>query len=227
MIIYIKELDKNDKLGKIDKFPKFIQKVIIKIVDLSNNFFSIDIDEERKKYILPNINNKRVYFKILRKIQNIQMHSKKKIQIVLDKNLKQYKQIFKGYSIIDGKRTIDDNIDKVIEKIIGNLPIETQKVYILTNNYSQLNVRFVQKLSTKVREINIITKQIDKYNTLGEIMLEEGNCITVSNNKRKSLKNAKIIINLDFDIEILKKYNIYRNACIINLCYGTIIEKGI
>ena len=50
-----------------------------------------------------------------------------------------------------------------------------------------------------------------------EIMQEKGIAICIANNKRKSLKNAKIIINLDFSKEELNKYTIFRSATIINL----------
>ena len=50
--------------------------------------------------------------------------------------------------------------------------------------------------------------------------------ITVTNNKKKSLKRAKIIVNIDFENETLKKYNINRKAIIINVEKDIIIESN-
>jgi len=69
----------------------------------------------------------------------------------------------------------------------------------------------------KVKSVNIITKEINKYNMLEEKYEKEGLLITVSNNKKKSLKKAKIIINIDFTKEELKSYSIFRNSFLINL----------
>ena len=41
--------------------------------------------------------------------------------------------------------------------------------------------------------------------------------ITVSNNKKKSLRKSEIIVNFDFPKELLNKYNIYEEAIIINV----------
>ena len=39
----------------------------------------------------------------------------------------------------------------------------------------------------------------------------------MSNNKRKSLKKARWVINLDFEMNELKNYALYRNAFILNM----------
>ena len=59
MVIYIKELDKNDKLGKLDKFSNWIKKTVIKIIEITNNFIEIELENKNRKYILPNVNNKK------------------------------------------------------------------------------------------------------------------------------------------------------------------------
>lgn len=49
--------------------------------------------------------------------------------------------------------------------------------------------------------------------------------ITVTNNKKKSLKNAKIILNIDFPKETINKYNIFDEAIIVNLDGDVKIDK--
>jgi len=41
--------------------------------------------------------------------------------------------------------------------------------------------------------------------------------LSISNNKRKSLFESKIVINIDFPEETINKYKIYDNAIIINI----------
>ena len=119
------------------------------------------------------------------------------------------------------------NVDKVVKRIIGNLNIEEQQVYILANGYTQTNVNFIKDMSLKVKNVNVITNQIQKYSMLEEMMMKnKGIAITCANNKKKSLKKAKIIINLNFIIDNIKKYNIFRNACIINVL-NEITLKGL
>ena len=50
-----------------------------------------------------------------------------------------------------------------------------------------------------------------------EIYEKNGILIVVSNNQKKSLLKPQIILNLDFNKEVLNKYKINENAIIINL----------
>ena len=72
--------------------------------------------------------------------------------------------------------------------------------------------------SKNFKMVNVVTSNINKYKKLEEkIFNEDETVITVTNNRKKSLKRAKIIINIDFEAEKLKKYNINRKAIIINV----------
>ena len=137
--------------------------------------------------------------------------------MVLSNKIKKYNEFFKKYTVIDGKNIFLNSIESILEKILGENKLALQDIYILTNYYQKNNINLIRNLSTKVKTVNVITSEIQKYKNLEEIMQENGIAICVANNKRKSLKNAKIIINLDFSEEELKEYIINRNACIINL----------
>ena len=106
-------------------------------------------------------------------------------------------------------------LEKILKKILKDNLLELQDIYILTNSYNAENINTIRNIASKVKTINIITNKIDKFRIL-ERMLESQE-ITISNNKRKSLKKAKIIINLDFKKEEIKQYIINRNAIIISL----------
>lgn len=92
-----------------------------------------------------------------------------------------------------------------------------QEVYILVNNPSTLDEKNIIYFAKNFKRINIVTNHIKHFRKL-ETYLEEkfGIAITITNNKKKSLAKAKIIINLDFDEEIINSYNINTNAIIIN-----------
>ena len=217
MVIYIKELDKNDKIYMLDKIPKIIYKLVLKFIEISGYFFIHNLDEEKQVFIIPDINNMKVYKKIKKVINKKVKKTKRKIEVVLSEKLHELIYMFDGIKILDGRKIYIDNIEFVIKKIIGESPMEIQDIYILSNSYNSSNVNIINKLATDVKSINIITKDITKYSIIEDILIEKGIVITVSNNKKKSLKKAKLIVNLDFTDEEIRKYSIYRNACIINL----------
>lgn len=213
--IYIKELDKEEFL-KFYKFPKWTRGIVWRVIKNLNLILKKEIEENRKIYYIPNINRKKVYIKVNRKIEKEKTQTQK-VQIVLSNKMKKYKEYFKQYKIVDGKKTLIKGIDEILEKVLEENVIEMQDVYFLTNTYSKQSIDLINNLIHRVKTMNIITKEIQKYKTLEEIMQEKGIAICVANNKKKSLKKAKIIINQDFSKEEMMQYTIFRNALIINL----------
>ena len=214
--IYIKEIDEFDKIEILNKVPKFLQKLLINITKRTNNFFINKINSNKKIYIIPDIKRKKVYKNIIKKIKKEET-STQKVQVVLSKSIKEYETYFENIKILDGKLVMKETICQIINKILGSNKIEMQDIYILVNKYNEFGNKIVKILKEKVKSINIITKEISKYNNLEDMLSKEGILISVTNNKRKSLKKAKIIINVDFTKEELKEYAIYRNSVIINL----------
>lgn len=209
--IYIKELGKEE----ICKY-KFLEKVIRPIIIKINIPILRKIEKNKMIIFVPNGQDNRIYKKINKKISK-QKTKTQKIQIVLEKKLYKYKEEFKNYKIIEGKNIFYEKIEDIIKFIIKEQKLELQKIYFVTNRYINQNVNIISKIAPKVQNVNIITKEVTNYNKLEEILLEKGIPISVSNNMKKSLKKAKIIINLDLQEEDLKKYVINRNAVIINM----------
>nr|MCR5146374.1 hypothetical protein [Clostridia bacterium] len=89
--------------------------------------------------------------------------------------------------------------------------------YLFVNGYNKNIVNMIDRLVNKFKTVNIITKNLRIYKRIEDKMFEKGYLITVSNNKRKSAKSAKYIINYDFSKENFERYNINREAVIINL----------
>lgn len=212
--VYIKELEKQEFL-KFYKFPKWTRKVIWRVIKKLNIILIKQIDENKKIYFITNV-KKEIYKKINKKLEKEKTQTQK-VQLILSKQLKSYKEQLKQYKIVDGKQIFIKSIEEILEKVLGENIIQMQDIYILTNRYSEQSISLINKLMDKVKSINIITKEIEKYKTFEEIMQEKGIAISVANNKKKSLKKAKIIINIDLSQEELLTYTIFRNAIIINI----------
>lgn len=213
--IYIKELEKQEFL-EFYKLPKWTRKFAWKIVKILNLILRKEIDENKKIYFIPNIEKESVYKKVCQKLEKEKTQTQK-IQIILSKKLKQYKEYLKQYKIVDGKQSFIKAVEEILLKVLEENPLQMQDIYILTNRYCEQSIFIIKKLSQKVKTMNIITKEIEKYKTLEEMLGEKGIAICIANNKKKSLKRAKIIINIDFSKEELSKYAIFRNALIINI----------
>jgi hypothetical protein len=77
------------------------------------------------------------------------------------------------------------------------------------------------------KTVNIITENVKRFKRLEDKYYEQGILITVSNNRRKSLRNAKYILNIDFDKNDFLLYNINSCSIIINISNENIdIRKG-
>lgn len=223
--IYIKELEKEEFL-KFYKNPKWIKNIVWKFIKSLNIILKRKIEDNKKIYFVPNIHKENIYIKLNKKLKNEKTQTQK-IQIILSKSMKKYKEKLKEYKIIDGKKTFIKKVESILEKILQENTIHMQDIYILTNKYSEESVSLIRDLAQKVKTMNVVTKEIEKYRVIEEIMKEKGIAISVSDNKRKSLKKAKIIINLDFEKEEIIKYTIFRNAILINLTQEKIINlKG-
>ncbi len=209
--IYIKELDKIDyeKEGK-----SLIRKVKWKLINDFNIIQTKEIESGKKIYLIPNIYKKKIYRKLIKKLENEKTKTEK-LQLILSNKIKEFEDYFSNYKIVNGRRTFVNLLEKILKKILKDNLLELQDIYILTNSYNAENINTIRNIASKVKTINIITNKIDKFRIL-ERMLESQE-ITISNNKRKSLKKAKIIINLDFKKEEIKQYIINRNAIIISL----------
>lgn len=224
--IYIKELEEKDTIEMYTKFPKFIKKAIISFHAKLNKIIVKEIDENNKIYLIPNINKKMVYKKIRNKVEKEKTKTQK-VQAILQEKLRKHKSDLYNIKIVDGKDAMSEQIENILNYILGNNPIELQDIYILTNNYDESSVSIIKKLAVKAKTMNIITKNIEKYRTLEKILEEKGIVLNIANNKKKSLKKAKIIINLNLSKDEVNIYQLFRNSIIINLSKEKLINlKG-
>lgn len=113
------------------------------------------------------------------------------------------------------KYIIPEIIDYICKKSKFDNDIE---IALLTNDLTDEFIGNMEELSKKFKKIKIITEHPEKFRKADSRILEDsGYSMIISQNKKKALTKAQIIINFDFSSEIINQYNINENAVIINL----------
>ncbi len=93
-----------------------------------------------------------------------------------------------------------------------------QEIFVLTNHPTKTDENNIIYLAKQLKRVNIVTSNIQYFKKLEEDLEERlGIAITISNNKRKSLSKAKIIVNFDFNEEEINQFNICPEAIILSL----------
>ena len=136
------------------------------------------------------------------KLEICNMLSKTNVQILIGKKLMEFME----YEIV--KYVLDKQ----------NTNSKQEDVYIIFKKTDKLNLDFLKKFIENFRMVNIVTNDIEKLKRIQDNLLDnEGTLISVSNNKKKALKRAKYIVNINLNKEELNKYTINRDAIIINI----------
>ncbi len=215
MYIYLKELNNDNELQFQKNIPIFLKKIIIKIIKVFNITVIQNIENNNYLYIIPRISNVGNIKKIIKK-------SKAK-KVILSKKLKKYS---KELEIEEDNKIPQYFIYKILKYIqkITQVEIETQSIYFLTNVYNTQNIETITYLVENLKTVNIVTNKIKEYSKLEEKLYNNGNLIAVTNNKKKALRKANFIVNLDLNEEEISKYNINRKSIIIN-CTNKKISK--
>lgn len=187
---------------------------ILKIVTQRGNKIIINAKMDKIKF--------KTKIKISKKI--IQILSKEKSrQIVLERGLKQDKELVNllysyNINICDSKWLFRQLTNEVIEIILKDKSKQESEIWICVNEIDSLIEEYIYKFAKEFKRITIVTNHIEKFKKIENKLYEEdGILINVTNNRRKSLIKANLILNVDFPKEILNQFAIYDNAVIINL----------
>ena len=212
---YIQESDKPVLIAKIFNLIELVEdKIILPVCDKEK------IDD--KKVII-----------LVKKVKKI-LEKTNCRTIILSKYLKKqenFVDLINMYKInvIDGRWLFLVLLDKILDYIIAKRKLEKKQINVsimVKQNTCDYVIENIKKISKIYKSINIVTPNIEKFKKLEEEIFEEnGVIITISNNKRKSLKRADIIINIDFSEEELNKYNIPDEAIIVNIDGNIEINK--
>jgi hypothetical protein len=153
-------------------------------------------------------------------------------EFVMEENLKLSKLDINKKQLLDGKCFMKYSILKIFEYIFDyNISMSLEDIYVFVNSCNEENLYLLNKMISKFKTVNIITKNLKAYRKLEEKLYKQGILITVSNNKKKSSKMAKYVVNIDFSKSEFEKYNIRMDAIIINLtnecCFFTNRFNGV
>ena len=213
-------IEKNEKISWLDKIFKIIKiqenRIVLPIIDFE------DKEKIDKKQGIKLANKTH---KLLEKLRNNKLIISKEIRKDSDYINALYSY---GYDIVDGKWLFEAMIVDVLDYIIKNKSIKTgeTQIAIMVNNLTDYTLKNILKIANEYKSLTIVTNHINKLQKVEEKIYEElGLRIIVSNNKKKSLSKANIIINIDFPEELINKYNIFDEAIIINICGNIKINK--
>ena len=180
---------KLDKLAGIEKF----YKKLFKIIRIQNN-----------TYYIPDINEK-IISKLIQKLKQ------DNIEYIISE-----KGVDIEYNRLDGKYLLKCAIPEVVKYCYNALDKneELEEIYILAENYTKENIRIIESLLDKVKVVNIVTNHLRQFQELEKRLERKEIYITVSSNKRKALKRAELIINLDCNN--FSGFNVNKNSIIVN-----------
>ena len=198
-------LNYNSTINK-NNFPKIFNKI----------FFKVSINNFEKNKIELLVNKNKINFKRLNKIKNI-AKEKQINKIVVSKKIK-FENEYPEIDTFTGKFLMKNIIIYILKYIYETQKkdIRCENLHILIDNDKQNEIIF--DLAKEFKCISIVTDNIKKLKRLSKKLDDYNDIIySISNNYKKSLKTADVIVNFDYDSKFFSKFNINRNSIIINL----------
>lgn len=180
---------KIDKLGKLERFYKKLFG-IIRVIN--------------RTYYIPDTNEK-ILNKLLSKLKG------NEVDYAITEN-----SIKLDYPKLNGKYLLKCATPEVIDYCFKTLDknTELEEIYIMVENYTKENIRIIETLTEKVKVVNVVTTHLRQFQELEKKLERRDIYITVSSNKRKALKNAELIINLDS--KNFNGFNVNKSSIIVN-----------
>lgn len=194
-------------IQEVDKHKMYYQ--ILKIITIQDD-----------KIIIPRINEKNIE-KIAQKLKK-KINKTNSNKVIISKELWKNKKFVNYLNTYELKIAYGDFLflllaKNILEYILESRKEEILKIAILVNDTTEIAIGSIKEIIEKNKNVTIVTKHREKFKKMEKDYLEkEGIIIAISNNKRKSLAKADIILNFDFPKEILETYSIKDDATIIN-----------
>lgn len=221
--------NKNTKFSKIQYWICYLFFELIVWIKYFANMITIKEIYDSYLFILPfsltdrkenTIKMKKCIKKIRKLMKKYQIHS-----LVLSEELKTNSEFQEGNNSVSRKIYLVDGIGlmpyllkEILEYIVkrqeGEIALED--LYLCVKEVQSFWLENIFYLSGYFRTVNIITPKVSYFQNQVD-KIEENVIITVTNNKKKSLKRAKFIVNFDFNEEELKSYTINTKAVLISL----------
>ena len=187
------------------------------------NFFQwIGIENFENNYVITiyDKESKRAKNKLLKYIRKLKIDT-----LVFSEDLKGFKNeicamLQDGIAVINGRKVMEflqyDIMKYILEK--QNKDIRQEEIYIVFKKDDALDLNFLKIFIENFRMTNVVTNDLSRLKNVQDNLLYNDNIlIAVSNNKKKALKRAKYILNVNLTNEELKKYRINREAVIVNI----------
>ena len=166
-------------------------------------------------------NKNRIKKRLIKYIQKLKIDA-----LVFSKELENFKtsicEMLGSYNVqvLNGKKLMEFMEFQVVKYVLNKQKanMKEEEIYIVFKKSGDIDLNFLKKFIEGFRIVNIVTNDVERLKNVQDNLLEnDGILISVSNNKRKALKRAKYILNINLNKEELSKYKINRNAIIINI----------
>ena len=199
----------------------------IKEENLKNSIFSgIEIRRFDNNYVIAvsikKKDNDRIKRRLIKNIKKLEIDA-----LVFSKELeKRFKPEIcemlqlEMVQILNGKKLMEFMEFEIVKYVLNKQKkhMKQEEIYIIFKKSSNLDLNFLKRFIEGFRIVNIVTNDLERLKNVQDNLLEnDGILISVSNNKRKALKRAKYILNINLNKEELEKYRINRDAIIINI----------
>ena len=183
------------------------------------NLYKMKIEKDNFK-IYANLEKERNIIKVIKKlIKNGTTN------VVLSKELCENRDLINainssGIDIFDGRWLEKYLVFEILDYVIKQIGLKKEEIEfaITTNEITDISIEIIRTLATQYRRLTVVTNHIEKLKKIEkEIYEKHGVLIVISNNQKKSLLRPRIILDLDFNKEVLNRYKINEKAIIVNL----------
>lgn len=179
----------------------------------------IKIEQDNCKICL-NLEKEKNVKKLIKKLEKNEA-----VNVVLSKEFYESKNLINalkanGINIFNGRWLEKYLAIQILDYIVmqKNIKKEETEIAITVNQITDLSIELIRKIARQYKRITVVTNHIEKLRKIEkDIYDKDGILIVVSNNQKKSLAKSQIILNIDFNKEVLNRYRINENAIIVNL----------
>lgn len=122
-------------------------------------------------------------------------------------------------NILDGRWLFNYLLTNVVDYVAQKQSKDANvlEVSIMTNDNSECFLKLIIEIAQKVKMLNIITNDIEKFRSVERYLYEsKGIIVRLTNNRKKALLKSSLILNLDFEEEHVNQYVIPKKAIIVN-----------
>lgn len=238
-MLYIKNMEDISEIIKKDSkknlFYNFIHwqnnKFLNKIILLYKYLFNIVTIRnfgDKQIYIIPwkEEKNKKIKYKKFAKIlKKINLKNSNNVFLALSNAINEEERILEivyknRLKVLDGRWLFSILMQDTAKYISDcqNKNLNEQAVAILINNPNEIAMSNIINIAGEVKNIKIVTTNNKYFRRIENKLYEEmGIPIIIANNKKKSLLNSDIIINVDFSEKEINQYNLNKKSIIINI----------